>query len=74
MRSTASVPLWLRIHERIDFYLFVLKHLADQEATTPMDRLVDEATGIEEHRRREFSRVQRHLLRLKRLYDMHGGL
>lgn len=64
----SEAPLWLRIHERIDFYLFLAQRLSESGPRTGLDRAIDQATGAAAAREKEISRVLRHLARLKKLY------
>lgn len=73
MRGLEHVPLWLRIHERIDFYMWVLGTMTKNiKVVTPLEAMIDDATGYKTQGTKKFIRVQRHLLRLKKLYDRHA--
>lgn len=72
--AMSDIPLWLRIRERIDFYLFVAERLSAAAPRTALDREIDRVTGAGAARERQAGRLVRHLARLKRLYSHHAGM
>ena len=64
-----GVPISLRIHERIDFYLWVMTEVATSGPKSPLDKVIDDASGKTAADLTQLKKLGRHVSRLKRLYD-----
>jgi hypothetical protein len=50
--ETTGIPRWLELQAEIDYRIFLLNEMrrqleAEGERLTPLDRLIDEATGLD---------------------------
>ena len=46
----ADIPRWLELQAEIDYRLFLLNEMRREDGElTPLDRLIDEATGLTRH-------------------------
>ena len=65
------IPRWLELQAEIDYRLFLLGQMqAEDERLTPMDRLIDEATGHDEARLAEAEEIMAEIKTLKAEWDV----
>jgi hypothetical protein len=55
MAETTGIPRWLELQAEIDYRIFLLNEMrrqleAEDERLTPFERLIDEATGLDNAR------------------------
>ena len=72
--ETAGIPRWLELLAEIDYRLFLLNELrreldAEDGRLTPLDRLIDQATGYDEKRLAEAGQLIAELKELKAEWD-----
>lgn len=68
--ETTGIPRWLELQAEIDYRIFLLNEMRrEDDRLTPLDRLVDEATGYDEKRRAEAEEIIAELKALKAEWD-----
>ena len=66
----ADIPRWLELQAEIDYRLFLLNEMRREDGElTPLDRLIDEATGLDEARLAEAEETIAELKTLKAEWD-----
>ena len=66
----ADIPRWLELQAEIDYRLFLLNEMRREDGElTPLDRLIDEATGHDEARLAEAEETIAELKTLKAEWD-----
>ena len=76
--ETTGIPRWLELQAEIDYRIFLLNEMrrqldAEGERLTPLDQLIDEATGLDEVRLTEASEIIAEIKALKAEWDeMYG--
>lgn len=69
-----GIPRWLRLQAEIDYRLFLVNEMRrEDERLTPMDRLIDEATGHDEARLAEAEVIMGEIKTLKAEWDALPG-
>ena len=69
-----GIPRWLQLQAEIDYRLFLLGEIRrEDDRLTPMDRLIDEATGHDEARRAEAEEIMAEIKTLKAEWDALGA-
>ena len=73
-----DIPRWLELQAEIDYRIFLLNEMrrevqAEDERLTPLDRLIDEATGYDEKRLAEATEIIAEIKVLKAEWDALGG-
>lgn len=69
-----EIPRWLELQAEIDCRLFLLNEMRREDGKlTPLDRLVDEATGHDEARLAEAREIIAELEALKAEWDALGA-
>ena len=68
------IPRWLELQAEIDYRIFLLNEMrrqleAEDQRLTPLERLIDEATGLDEKRRAEAEEIIAELKMLKAEWD-----
>ena len=74
MAEVTGIPRWLELAAEIDYRYFLLNEMrrqveAEDERLTPLDRLIDEATGIDEARLAEAEEIVAEIKTLKAEWD-----
>lgn len=74
MAEVTGIPRWLELAAEIDYRIFLLNEMrrqlgAEDEALTPLDRLIDEATGLDAARRAEAEEIIAEIKALKAEWD-----
>ena len=65
-----AIPRWLELQAEIDYRLFLLGQMRrEDERLTPLDRLIDEATGHDEARLAEAEEIMAEIKTLKAEWD-----
>lgn len=66
----AEIPRWLELQAEIDYRIWLLNEMRrDGKQLTPLDRLIDEATGYDEKRLAEAREIIAELEGLKAEWD-----
>ena len=66
----AEVPRWLELQAEIDYRIWLLNEMRrDGKRLTPLDRLIDEATGYDEERLAEAKEIIAEIEALKAEWD-----
>lgn len=66
----ADIPRWLELQAEIDYRIWLLNEMRrDGKQLTPLDRLIDEATGYDEKRLAEAEEIIAELKVLKAEWD-----
>jgi len=74
-----DIPRWLELQAEIDYRIFLLNEMrreveTEGERLTPLDRLIDEATGHDEARLAEAGEIIAEIKTLKAEWDaLNGG-
>ena len=74
-----GIPRWLELQAEIDYRIFLLNEMwrqleAEDERLTPLDRLIDEATGLDGARLAEAGEIIAEIKALKAEWDaLEGG-
>jgi hypothetical protein len=68
------IPRWLELQAEIDYRIFLLNEMrreleAEDERLSPLDRLIDEATGYDEARLAEATEIIAEIKTLKAEWD-----
>ena len=68
------IPRWLELQAEIDYRIFLLNGMrreleAEDERLTPLDRLIDEATGLDKARLAEAEEIIAEIKALKAEWD-----
>ena len=75
-----TIPRWLELQAEIDYRIWLLNEMrreleAEDERLTPLDRLIDEATGHDEARLAEAEEIIAEIKTLKAEWDaLDGGV
>lgn len=74
MAEVTGIPRWLELAAEIDYRIFLLNEMrreleAEDERLTPLDRLIDEATGLDEARLAEAKEIIAEIEALKAEWD-----
>ena len=74
MAEATGIPRWLELQAEIDYRIFLLNEMrrqldAEDERLTPLDRLIDEATGLDEARLAEAREIIAEIEALKAEWD-----
>ena len=65
-----EIPRWLELQAEIDYRLFLLNEMRrEDEKLTPIERLIDEATGLDEARLAEAGAIIAEIKALKAEWD-----
>ena len=72
--EAAGIPRWLELQAEIDYRIFLLNEMrrqleAEDERLTPLDRLIDEATGLDAARLAEAAEIIAEIKALKAEWD-----
>jgi hypothetical protein len=79
MATMTDIPRWLELQAEIDYRIFLLNEMrrqleAEDERLTPLDRLIDEAAGLDAARLAEASEIIAEIKALKAEWDaLEGG-
>lgn len=70
----ADIPRWLELQAEIDYRIFLLNEMrrelaAEDERLSPLDRMIDEATGLDAKRLAEAEEIIAELEVLKAEWD-----
>lgn len=70
----ADIPRWLELQAEIDYRIFLLNEMrrelaAEDERLTPLDRMIDEATGHDEARLAEAKEIIAEIEALRAEFD-----
>ena len=73
-----TIPRWLELQAEIDYRIFLLNEMrreveAEDKRLTPIDRLIDEATGHDEARLAEAGEIIAEIKTLKAEWDALAG-
>ena len=73
-----AIPRWLELQAEIDYRIWLLNEMrreveAEDKRLTPLDRLIDEATGLDKHRLAEAEEIIAELKALKAEWDALDG-
>ena len=74
-----DIPRWLELQAEVDYRIFLLNEMrrevqAEDGRLTPLDRLIDEATGHDEARLAEAGEIIAEIKTLKAEWDaLNGG-
>ena len=73
-----DIPRWLELQAEIDYRIFLLNEMrreveTEGERLTPLDRLIDEATGHDEARLAEAEEIIAEIKTLKAEWDALNG-
>lgn len=76
--AAAGIPRWLELQAEIDYRIFLLNEMrrqldAEDERLTPLDRLIDEATGLDAARLAEANEIIAEIKALKAEWDALAG-
>ena len=76
--TMTDIPRWLEIQAEIDYRIFLLNEMrrevaAEGERLSPLDRLIDEATGYDEKRLAEAREIIAEIEALKAEWDTLTG-
>ena len=76
--EAAGIPRWLELQAEIDYRIFLLNEMrrqleAENGRLTPLDRLIDEATGLDKARLAEATEIIAEIKVLKAEWDALGG-
>ena len=74
MADVTGIPRWLELAAEIDYRIFLLNEMrreleAEDERLSPLDRLIDEATGHDEARLAEAEEIIAEIKTLKAEWD-----
>jgi hypothetical protein len=74
MAEVTGIPRWLELQAEIDYRIFLLNEMrrelqAEDERLSPLDRLIDEATGLDEARLAEAEEIIAEIKVLKAEWD-----
>lgn len=74
MACDLVIPRWLELQAEIDYRIFLLNEMraqlaAEDERLTPLDRLIDEATGHDEARLSDAKEIIAEIEALKAEWD-----
>lgn len=74
----ADVPRWLELQAEIDYRIFLLNEMrrelaAEDERLSPLDRMIDAATGLDEARLAEAEEIIAEIKALKAEWDALTG-
>ncbi len=74
----AEIPRWLELQAEIDYRLFLLNEMrrevaAEDERLSPLERMIDQATGLDAKRRAEAAAIIAELEALKAERDALTG-
>ena len=78
MAEASGIPRWLELQAEIDYRIFLLNEMrrqleAENGRLTPLDRLIDEATGLDKARLAEATEIIAEIKVLKAEWDALGG-
>lgn len=70
----ADIPRWLELQAEIDYRIFLLNEMrreiaAEDERLTPLERMIDQATGLDEKRLAEAEEIIAEIKALKAEWD-----
>ena len=76
--EVTGIPRWLELQAEIDYRIFLLNEMrrqleAEAGRLTPLDRLIDEATGLDEARLAEAREIIAEIEVLKAEWDALAG-
>ena len=76
--DAAGIPRWLELQAEIDYRIFLLNQMrrqleAEDGRLTPLDRLIDEATGLDRARLAEATEIIAEIKVLKAEWDTLAG-
>ena len=76
--EASGIPRWLELQAEIDYRIFLLNEMrrqleAENGRLTPLDRLIDEATGLDRARLAEATEIIAEIKVLKAEWDALGG-
>ena len=72
--AMADIPRWLELQAEIDYRLWLLGEIRrEDERLSPLDRLIDEATGHDEKRLAEATEIIAEIEVLKAEWDALNG-
>jgi hypothetical protein len=79
MAEATEIPRWLELQAEIDYRIFLLNEMrreleSEGERLTPLDRLIDEATGLDGARLAEANEIIAEIEALKAEWDALEGL
>lgn len=64
-----KIPEWLTLQAKIDFNLFLLNQMLEAEqALTSFEKMIDEATGFQDTKMKEATKIMKRIDRLKKRY------
>ena len=74
----ADIPRWLELQAEIDYRIFLLNEMrrevqAEDGRLTPLERMIDEATGYDEKRLAEATEIIAEIKVLKAEWDAMEG-
>jgi len=74
MAEATEIPRWLELQAEIDYRIFLLNEMrrqleAEGGRLTPLDRLIDEATGLDEARLAEAEEIIAEIKTLRAEWD-----
>ncbi len=77
-REASGIPRWLELQAEIDYRIFLLNEMrrqleAEDGRLTPLDRLIDEATGLDGARLAEATEIIAEIKVLKAEWDALAG-
>lgn len=77
MAEVTGIPRWLELAAEIDYRIFLLNEMrreleAEDGRLTPLDRLIDEAAGLDEARLAEAKEIIAEIETLKAEWDALG--
>ena len=76
--EVTGIPRWLELQAEIDYRIFLLNEMrsqleAEDERLTPLERLIDDATGLDEARLAEAREIIAEIKTLKAEWDSLAG-
>ena len=78
MAEATEIPRWLELQAEIDYRIFLLNEMrrqleAEGKRLTPLDRLIDEATGLDAARLADVKEIIAEIEALKAEWDTLVG-
>ena len=72
MKQQIQIPRWLKIQEKVDYYLWELNHMLKVEKNlTAMEKMIDEATGFSKEKMGQAKRI---MTKINKLVKEYRGL
>lgn len=69
----SDVPRWLRLQEEIDYLYFTLGQIHRQGPKSPIEQMIDDASGFAAARKAEVREIVSHMKELKAEWSKETG-